>query len=92
METRTHSDKVTTTATTMTRLRKLVITMLAAVSVAIGSLTIVPTASAEPRTCEETQKIVNMYWAIGWAYYSIGATAYAYYWWGKADGLAQAGC
>jgi hypothetical protein len=92
METRIHSDKATTTATTMTRLRKLAITMLAAITVATGSLTMVPKVSAQPRSCEETQQIVNMYWATGWAYYSIGAYAYAYYWWGKADGLAQAGC
>ena len=92
METRTHSDKATTTATTMTRLRKLAITMLAAVTVGIGSLTIVPTASALPTTCAEVRQLVNMYWATGWAYYSIGAYAYAYYWWGKAEGLAEAGC
>jgi hypothetical protein len=76
----------------MTRLRKLAITMLAAVTVAIGSFTITPMASALPRTCEERQQIINMYWSFGWAYYSIGDYAHAYYWWGKAEGLALAGC
>src|SRR5262247_2893746 len=90
METRTHSDKATTTATAMTRLRKSAITMLVALTVTIGSLTIVPTASALPRTCAEVQRIVNMYWSFGWASYSIGDLVGAYYWWGKAEGLAEA--
>src|SRR5215475_4155093 len=72
METRTHTDKATTIATTMTRLRKLAITMLAAVTVTIGSLTIVPTASALPRGCEQVIQLINMYRATGWAYYSLG--------------------
>ena len=92
MESRTHSNKATTTATTMTRLRKLAITMLAAVTVTIGSLTIVPTASALPKTCAAVQQLVNQYWATGWAYYAMGMYSWAYYYWGKADGLAAGGC
>ena len=76
----------------MTRLRRFAIALLAAATVTVGGLGIVPTASALPRSCDQVQPLINSYWATGWAYYSIGAYSYAYYWWGKADGLASAGC
>jgi hypothetical protein len=91
MESRTRSDKATTTATTTTRLKRFAITMLAAVTVAIGGLTIVPTASALPMTCQQREGLARSYWATGAAFYSVGAYVDAFYWIGKAEGL-MVGC
>src|SRR5215831_11437272 len=80
MESRTHSNKATTTPTTMTRLRKLAITMLAAVTVTIGSLSIVPTASAEPRECiVAVQQAIDQYEAMGDLLYLVGQYQLAVY-------------
>jgi hypothetical protein len=76
----------------MTRLRKFAIAALATGTVTVGSLGIVPTASALPRSCEQVQALVNAYWATGWAYYAVGAHAQAWYWWGRSDQLAAGGC
>src|SRR5262245_2361493 len=94
MESRTHSNKATTTPTTMTRLRKLAITMLAAVTVTIGSLSIVTTASALPRECTVViQAAIDRYEAMGNLAYLAGLYELAYYYWNRADAIAhQNGC
>lgn len=92
MESRTYTSKETTTARTISRLRKLTITILAAVTVAIGSLTSVPAASAMPRSCDQVQGLVNGYYAIGMAYYAVGMYNQAFYYFGKSEGLAAGGC
>jgi hypothetical protein len=76
----------------MTRIRRFAIASFAALTVTAGSIGAVPTASALPLACDEMQILINAYWAKGWFYYSLGNYAWAYYWWGKAEGLATAGC
>jgi hypothetical protein len=76
----------------MTRLKKLTIAM----TVAVGSLTVVPTASALPVSqCETHAHLRYAYEVTGWAFASIGNYAAADYWWAMADfqdNLVIAGC
>ena len=76
----------------MTRFRRLAIALLAAVTVTVGSLGIVPTVSAMPRSCDRIQTLVNVYWAAGLAFFSVGDYSTAYYWFGRSDQLAAGGC
>jgi hypothetical protein len=68
----------------MTRLKKLTIAM----TVAVGSLTVVPTASALPASqsqCYTHATLRNAYEVTGWAFLSIDNYAAADYWFAMAD-------
>jgi hypothetical protein len=69
----------------MTRLKRFVIAMTAAATVAVGSLTVVPTASALPfEVCYGMSTLHDAYEATGWAFYEMGYYATANYWFGRA--------
>lgn len=76
----------------MTRLKKLAIAM----TVAVGSLAVVPTASALPASqCETHARLRDMYVSTGIAFYSIANYQAANYWFAKAafqDAALAAGC
>jgi hypothetical protein len=76
----------------MTRLRRIAIAALAAVTVTVGSLGPAPTASAAPRSCDELVRLVIAYQTAGWTYYVAGLHQWAFYWWGKAEVLAGSEC
>ena len=66
----------------MTRLKKLAIAM----TVAVGSLIVVPTASAMPiDACLTAAHMRHVYQVTGWAFASIGNFDAANYWYAKAD-------
>ena len=75
----------------MTRLRRFSTAVLAAATVALGSLVTAPTASAAPMSCAQKSHLAAAYWTTGVAFYSVGAYWQATYWWGKADGI-MVGC
>jgi hypothetical protein len=77
----------------MTRLKRLAIAMAAAATVAFGSLTLVPTASALPMlSCTSTRVLARAYRVTGDAFLSIGAYVAAAVWYAKADGLEDGPC
>ncbi|MET0167587.1 MAG: hypothetical protein ABW318_21645 [Vicinamibacterales bacterium] len=71
----------------MTRLRRFAMAALAAATVTVASLGVVPTASAMPLSCAARWSLSNSYWALGAAFYAVGDDTYAYYWWGKAEAI-----
>ena len=75
----------------MTRLRRFAIAALAAATVTVVSLGVVPTASAMPMDCNQRWEIATGYWLTGMAFYGVGAYLQAAYWWGRADGVLE-GC
>jgi hypothetical protein len=75
----------------MNELRRSAIAALAAATVTIGSLAMVPTASAMPSDCYQRIELYFTYLAVGNTFYGIGAYQQAAYWWGKADGIVV-GC
>ena len=75
----------------MNKFRRFAIAALAAATVTIGTLASVPTAAAMEMSCAQRETIAVAYWSYGMAYYSMGQTIVAAYWWGKAEGL-MAGC
>ena len=75
----------------MSTLRKHVITVLAAATVAAAGLTATPPASARPMSCVQRIAIAYHYHATGWAYWSIGDYEQADHWHGMAVSIA-AGC
>ena len=77
----------------MTRFKRFAIAALASVTVTVGSLAIVPTASAAvAKSCEEKAALAMVYWAAGAGYYALGNYVKAAYYFGKADGLTAFGC
>lgn len=75
----------------MTRLRRLAIALLAASTVAAGSLTVPTAASAMPMSCAVRYQLSRSYYATGQIFYALGDDALAYYWWGKSYGILE-GC
>ena len=75
----------------MNKLRRSAIAVLAAATVTVASLGVVPTASAMPISCAARWSLSNSYWALGTAFYAVGDDTMAYYWWGKAYGIVE-GC
>ena len=75
----------------MTRLRRFAIAVLAAATVTVASLGVVPTASAMPKDCYQSSLLARAYWSTGVAFASVGAWEQANYWWGRSDQL-MVGC
>ncbi len=75
----------------MNRLRRLAIALLAASTVAVGSLAGPATASAMPISCAARYQLSLSYYALGQVYYALGNDADAYFWWGKSYGILE-GC
>lgn len=77
--------------TRVARLRRFAIALLAAATVAVGSLAVPASASAMPMSCAVRIKLAEAYYATGQVFYALGDDAHAYYWWGKAYGVVE-GC
>ena len=75
----------------MNKLRQLAIAAAAAATVAVASHATAPSAYALPRSCAVINQQIKMYWSMGWACYSVGNYALAYYYWGLAEGLSNGG-
>ena len=75
----------------MSRFRRFAIALLAASTVAVGSLAVPAPASAMPMSCSVRYALADSYYALGQAFYALGDDALAYYWWGKAWGIVE-GC
>ena len=75
----------------MSRLRSLTIAVLAAFTVAVGSLALPAPASAMPMSCAVRYQLSRSYYATGQIFYALGDDALAYYWWGKSYGILE-GC
>ena len=76
----------------MTRLRRFAIAVVAAATVAIGSLAAAPAASALPMSCTVSLALAESYLATGNVFYGLGAYQQANFWYGRAAGLVQAAC
>jgi hypothetical protein len=75
----------------MSRLRRLAIALLAAATVAVGSLAVPPPASAMSISCAARYQLANSYYALGQAMWALGHEESAYYWWGRSWGIVE-GC
>lgn len=75
----------------MARFKRLAIAVLAALTVAVGSLAVPASASAMPMSCTVRIQLARTYYATGQVFYALGDDANAYYWWGKAYGIVE-GC
>lgn len=75
----------------MSRLRRLAIALLAASTVAVGSLAVPATASAMPRSCAVRYQLSLAYYATAQVFYGLGDYATAMYWVGKSYGIVE-GC
>jgi hypothetical protein len=75
----------------MNRLRRLAIALLAAATVAAGSLVGPTMASAMPMSCEVRYQLSTAYYATAQILYSLGDYTGAFFWAGKAYGIV-AGC
>jgi hypothetical protein len=75
----------------MTRLRRIVIAVLAAATVTVGSLAVPASAAAMPMSCAVRKQLAISYYATGQVFYALGDDATAYFWWGKAYGIVE-GC
>jgi hypothetical protein len=75
----------------MGRLKRFAITLLAASTVAVGSLAVPASASAMPISCAARWQLSLSYYATGQVFYALGDDAMAYYWWGKSYGVLD-GC
>jgi hypothetical protein len=75
----------------MSRLRRLAIALLAASTVAVGSLAVPATASAMPMSCAVRYQLSRAYYATAQIFYALGDYATAHFWAGKAYGIVE-GC
>jgi hypothetical protein len=75
----------------MGRLKRFAITLLAASTVAVGSLAVPASVSAMPISCATRWQLSLSYYATGQVFYALGDVANAYYWWGKSYGVLD-GC
>jgi hypothetical protein len=77
----------------MSRLRRHVIGVLAAATVAAAGLTAPQPASAMPWSCATRHTLYTLYMLVGDAHELAGEYMAAAYWWGLADGLLEgSGC
>ena len=77
----------------MARLKRIAIAVLAAATVAAGSLAVAPTASAYPRlSCEQAIENAVYHWHLGWQYYALGDWSNAYHHWDWYDVWRRASC
>ena len=75
----------------MTRLRRLVIAVLAASTVAIATLAVPGPASAMPMSCATRYQLSRAYYATAQIFYALGDYTTAFYWAGKSYGVVE-GC
>lgn len=75
----------------MTRLRRLVIAVLAAFTIAAGSLAAPTAAAAMPMSCSVRIQLSTAYYATAQVLYALGDYTGAHFWAGKAYGIV-AGC
>jgi hypothetical protein len=75
----------------MSRLRRFTIAVLAASTIAVGSLALPATASAMPMSCAARYQLSRAYYATGQIFYALGDYGTAMYWVGKAYGVIE-GC
>ena len=75
----------------MSRLRRLAIALLAASTVAVGSLAVPATASAMPMSCAIRYQLSRSYYATAQVFWALGEYATALYWVGRSDGVLE-GC
>jgi hypothetical protein len=75
----------------MTRLRRLAIALLAASTVAVGSLAVPAAASAMPMSCAVRYQLSRSYYATAQVFHALGDYPTAMYWVGKSYGILE-GC
>jgi hypothetical protein len=75
----------------MARLKRFAIALLAASTVAVGSLAVPAAASAMPMSCAVRYQLSLSYYATGQVFYALGDDVMAYYWWGRSYGILD-GC
>ena len=75
----------------MTRLRRLAIALLAASTVAVGSLAVPTATSAMPMSCAVRYQLSRSYYATAQIFYALGDYTTAFYWVGKSYGIVE-GC
>ena len=75
----------------MSRLRRFAIALLAASTVAVGSLALPAAASAMPMSCAVRYQLSRSYYATGQIFYALGDYTTAFYWVGKSYGIVE-GC
>ena len=75
----------------MSRLRRLAIAVLAASTIAVGSLAAPAPASAMPMSCEVRYALSQTYYATAQIFYALGDTHTAFLWVGKSYGILE-GC
>ena len=75
----------------MSRLRRFAIALLAAVTVAVGSLAVPAPASAMPMSCAVRYQLSRSYYATAQIFNALGDYATAMYWVGKSYGILE-GC
>ena len=78
-------------STQLARLRRFAIALLAASTVAVGSLALPAPASAMPMSCVVRYQLSLSYYATGQVFYALGNDADAYFWWGKSYAIIE-GC
>jgi hypothetical protein len=62
-------------------------------AIAIGSLVVTSSASAEPKySCSQATQLYYIYNAAGWTAFGLGDSKLAFYYWGKAMGTLDASC
>jgi hypothetical protein len=75
----------------MSTFRRFAIALLAASTVAAGSLVLPATASAMPMSCAVRYQLSRTYYATGQIFYALGDYTTAFYWVGKSYGIVE-GC
>jgi hypothetical protein len=90
MTSSTRSDNAATSRTTVTKVKRFAIAMLAAATVTVGALAAPPEASAMPRSCTVSLALAQTYYATGHVFFALGDWARSSYWYGKADALVEA--
>lgn len=69
------------------------VAMVAATTMAVGSLAAAPSASAAMNlSCNQALALFWHYEALGDAYSAVGNNQMAGYWYGRADGMIDAYC
>jgi hypothetical protein len=75
----------------MRKLKRSIIAVVAAATVATASLAATPPASAMPMSCVTRIALALTYIGTGDAFYAVGNYGAASYWYGKAEGIVS-GC
>jgi hypothetical protein len=75
----------------MSRLRRFAIALVAASTVAAGTLAFPAPASAMPMSCAVRYQLSRSYYATAQIFYALGDYTTAFYWAGKSYGIVE-GC